>query len=153
MPLQGGRKQEKVTDPVPWKAASAVPAEIEVGKQGFVNPNSRDGHRPTIKGKAWSGPRTQKGGSPAGGDGSAGSAWQDGDDEAVTRRRRRRTKSGETPRVDVAFLLRPKGWEGFRTEGVRWRCGINGVDEEVTSARAGSGGTLSAWPNARQERE
>ena len=113
-----------MTDPVPWKAASAVPAEIEVGKQGFVNPNSRDGHRPTIKGKAWSGPRTQKGGSPAGGDGSAGSAWQDGDDEAVTRRRRRRTKSGETPRVDVAFLLRPKGWEGIRTKGGRRRCGI-----------------------------
>ena len=41
MALQGERKQEKVTDPVPWKAASAVPAEIEVGKQGFVNRNSR----------------------------------------------------------------------------------------------------------------
>ena len=60
MALQGERKQEKVTDPVPWKAASAVPAEIEVGKQGFVNRNSRDGHRPTIKGKAWSGPHTRK---------------------------------------------------------------------------------------------
>ena len=133
MALQGERKQEKVTDPVPWKAASAVPAEIEVGKQGFVNPNSRDGHRPTIKGKAWSGPHTQKGGSPTDGDGSAGSAWQDGDDEAVTRRRRRRTKSGETPRVDVAFLLRPKGWEGFRMEAGRRRCRINGAGEEVTS--------------------
>jgi len=72
MALQGERKQEKVTDPVPWKAASAVPAEIEVGKQGFVNPNSRDGHRPTIKGKAWSGLRTRKGGSAAVGDKGAG---------------------------------------------------------------------------------
>ena len=116
MALQGGQKQEKVTDLVAWKAASAVPAEIEVGKQGFVNPNSRDGHRPTIKGKAWSGPHTRKGGSPAGGDGSARSAWQDGDDEAMTRRRRCRSKSGETPCVDVTFLLRPKGWEGIRTK-------------------------------------
>ena len=95
------------------------PAEIEVGMQGFVNPNSRDGHRPMIKGKEWSGPRTRKGGSPAGGDGSARSAWQDDDDEAAARGWRVRTKFGETPRVDVAFLLRPKGWEGFRTEAVR----------------------------------
>ena len=94
-----------------------------------------------------------KGGSPAVGDGGVGSAWQDSDDEAVTRRRRRRTKSDETARVDVAFLLRPKGWEGFRTEGDQRRCGINGAGEEVTSARAGSGGTLSARPNARRERE
>ena len=87
MALQGGQKQEKVTDLVAWKAASAVPAEIEVGKQGFVNHNSRDGHRPTIKGKAWSGPHTQKGGSLADGDGSAGSAWQDGDAEPNPTRR------------------------------------------------------------------
>ena len=95
------------------------PARIEVGIQGFVNPNSRDGHRPMIKGKAWSGLRTRKGGSAAVGDEGAGSAWQDGDDEVVARGRRRRTKYGETPRVDVTFLLRPKGWEGIRTKGGR----------------------------------
>ena len=133
------------------------PAEIEVGKQGFVNPNSRDGHRPTIKGKTWSGLRTRKGGSPAVGDEGAGSAWQDGDDEAVTRGRRRRSKSGETPHVDVAFLLRPKGREGIKTKGGRRRCGIGGAGEEVTSAAAastaGSDGTLSARANTRRERE
>jgi len=51
------------------------PAEIEVGMQGFVNPNSRDGHRPMIKGKVWSGLRTRKGGSADVGDEGAGSAW------------------------------------------------------------------------------
>jgi len=50
------------------------PAEIEVGIQGFVNPNSRDGHRPKIKGKVWSGLRTRKGGSGTVGDEGAGSA-------------------------------------------------------------------------------
>lgn len=146
---------------MPWKAASAVPAEIEVRKQGFVNPNNRDGHRPTIKGKAWSGPRTRKGGSPTGGDRSAGSAGQDGDDEATTQRRRRRTKSNKTHRVDVAFLLRPKGWEGFRTEGVRGDAGLTARAKKsprwrVRRSHLGDNWerrNLSARPNARRERE
>ena len=95
------------------------PAEIEVGIQGFVNPNSRDGHRPMIKGKAWSGLRTRKGRS---GDEGAGSTWQDGDDEAAAQGQRRRTKSDETPRVDVALLLRPKGPRLRDWRVVAWSC-------------------------------
>ena len=92
---------------------------MEVGKQGFVNPKNRNGHRPMIKGKAWSGLHTRKGGSAAVGDEGARSAWQDDDDKAVTRGRRRQTNSDKTPSVDVTFLLRLKGWEGIRTKGGR----------------------------------
>ncbi|XP_066323219.1 putative glycine-rich cell wall structural protein 1 [Miscanthus floridulus] len=90
------------------------------------------------------------GGSPAGGDESPGSGSRDGyGSEKAT---------DPVPwKVNLAFVRWEKGWEGFATDGVRWRCGTSGAGEgdkgeRVRMAAAGSGGNLSAPPNETGER-
>ena len=48
---------------------------------------------------------------------------------ATARIRRRRTRTSDTGRVDVAFVLWEQGWEGCTTDGVRRRRGTSDVGE------------------------